>query len=234
MTTIDTTSLGRAARVHVIAWPGTFAWTWGVLAVAFAANLVLFAGMDEDDGANTYALSSIYIVAMIAAVQTITQMFSFQVGFGGSRRAFYVSAIGQLALMSLLFAVGLLVLSAIERATDGWGIQLDFFYLGGLRADGAAAQLLVYFGPFLLVGSLGFLVGSVSKRWGNSGTMVLVMVAVVGSAAVLAWIGWTDSWTAVGNWFEDQSAAMLWGAWPAVVALPLLAATWAVLRRTTP
>jgi hypothetical protein len=146
----------------------------------------------------------------------------FAMGMSLSRRTFYLAtALAALAL-SLLYGIALSALVAVEDATGGWGVRLDFFAPGVLDVDNAALQVLVSGAPMLAAAFLGVAIGVATKRWGALGLWAAVigaMVVVGGLVVAISWRGW---WGDIGAWLVAQSTVT-----PAVailVALALVAA----------
>jgi hypothetical protein len=227
---------GSILRMNLVGWPAALAWPWGILLAAWAVNLVIWYAMPADakDTAQTYGLSSIYIVTMVAFISAITQLFPFAMGISATRKTFYAAVATYAAGQALVFGLVLYLLGVVERATDGWGAQLDFFGLPMLETGNPVTQVLVYSVPLLLFAALGTLWGAVVKRWGNNGTMGLLLVAVLGIGGLVAWLTWQQQWGAFAGWFVDQSASALFIGWPLLPVVLLLAGGYMILRRTVP
>ncbi|HWH01565.1 MAG TPA: hypothetical protein VNV66_20130 [Pilimelia sp.] len=226
----------RVLRLHLLAWPGALAWELGILALAFAANLVIFGTIRDqmDSDPVTGGLTSVYAVVLVASVQLSTQMFPFALGLSVTRRVFFAGT--ALLIVAHAVALGALLtgLRAVERATDGWGMSLNFFAPGFLAVEGPLGQLLIYTGPLLLVSFLGLFGGAVGKRWGQSGLLTLWAVVVIVPAVVVTLLTAWRAWDEVGGWLAAQSPVGLVGGVPAVLALGFGAAAFVVLRRATP
>jgi hypothetical protein len=224
----------RVTRMQHVAWPYTLPFPWGILAVSFAINLVIFGLVDEADEAWTGGLMSLYGVQFFAYAQHFTRGFPFALGMSVTRRAFYLGTWLYVGLEALVYGALLLALRALEEATGGWGVSLEFFSLGYVRSDSLVLQYAVYVVPFLLVAGIAACVGLVVTRWSYYGVFALVAGAVV-VPGVLAFVvtraGW---WRDVGDWFAGQSPAALFAGWPLpfVAALGLLG--YAAIRRATP
>ncbi|QOC90877.1 ABC transporter permease [Micromonospora craniellae] len=224
------------ARLQFVAWPSMVGWPWGILALSFLINLALFTAMNEtvDATPTTGGLASIYVVMFVACINVITQDFPFAIGLGVSRRSFYLGNVLQFGGQAIVYAAALYLLSMIEEATGGWGIDLTFFGIPFLWVENPVLRFLGFAIPFLLLGFLGIAIALVFKRWGVNGMLTLSTVAlvVIGGTVVLAtWRGW---WSAIGGWFADQSGAALLVGWPALFTLPLAAASYLIIRRATP
>ncbi len=223
-------------RMNLVGWPAAIAWPWGILVAAWLVNVVIWGAMPDSAKANaqTFGLVSIAVVTMIAFVSAMTQLFPFAMGLGATRRAFFLALSTYAAAQAVVFGAGLYVLSLIERATDGWGVGLDFYLLPALDAGNPVGQWLVYAVPLLLVAAVGIASGVVHQRWGGNGTMSLILATVLASGALVAWLTWQDQWPAFGRFFTDQSAVALFAGWPLLAVVLLLAGGYAVLRRSVP
>lgn len=226
----------KVARVHLVNAPVTLLMPWTVLLSAFAINLAIFALATSipPDGRVTGALGSIYIVAFVANIQAVTQMFPFLSGMSLTRRAF-LGGTGLFVLaQSVLTGTLLTVLSAIERRTDGWGMSIRFFRPDFMVQDNVFAQVLAYTAPFFCMAVLGLAIGSVFKRWGQNGLYVgalLSLVVLGGLSMLVTWRGW---WGDIGRFFTDTPPLALTGGYPLAIAAVLGLCTFAVLRRATP
>lgn len=227
---------GSILRMNLVGWPAAVAWPWGILLAAWAVNLVIWAAMPASarDNAQTFGISSIYVVTMIAFISSITQLFPFAMGISATRRTFYAAVATYAAGQALLFGVAVYLLSVVERATNGWGVDLDFFRLPMLETGNPLTQMLVYAVPLLLFAAIGTVWGAVVKRWGNNGTMGILLVSVLAIGGLVAWLTWQQQWGAFAGWFADQSASALFIGWPLLPVVLLLAGGYAILRRTVP
>jgi hypothetical protein len=67
------------------------------------------------------AVFYIFIYMLVVAVQAISRTFPFALGFGVTRRNYYLGTALGFTLLAIAFSVLLTVLSIIELATNGWG-----------------------------------------------------------------------------------------------------------------
>jgi|SRR5262245_23522653 len=221
------------ARIHATAWVA-FVWPPAIMATSFLINLALFASISDARAHATGGITSIYVVVLIVASQMVTQVFSFAVGYGATRRAFYLGTGLVLLVQSLVYSLGLYVLKLIEHATDGWGVQLGFFDPLPLTHSQSPAQILVYFVPMLLLSIMGMFLGVVAKRWGSNGILAISLGALIlfGGATVL--VTWAGRWAAVGTWFANQPGLALTAGWTLIPLLALAYGAYGLLRRATP
>ncbi|WP_431727603.1 ABC transporter permease [Verrucosispora sp. TAA-831] len=222
-------------RLQFVAWPSVVGWPWAILSLSFLINLAFFASMDgRDIEQTTGGLASIYVMMFIACINVITQDFPFAIGLGISRRSFYLGNVFSFGAQAVVYAGLLYLLAVIEEATGGWGVGLTFFGIPFLWVENPVLRFLGFAIPFLLLGFLGIAIALVFKRWGVNGMLTLstATLVVIGGAVVLAtWRGW---WSAIGDWFADQSGAALLVGWPALFTLPLAVASYLIIRRATP
>jgi hypothetical protein len=111
---------------------------------------------------------------------------------------------------------------------------LRFFTAWFLDHGNPLELFLTYTVPFLCVSALGMLMGTVFKRWGQTGMYSLSTVSLLlicGAGIVLTW---RDAWGAVGRFFTDTSTLALTSGYPLVLVVVFGAVAWVVLRRVTP
>lgn len=229
------------ARIQTVNWQFVLTLPLGVLAGTFVINLVVFGtvlatvgGPANAAGFNTGALSSLYIVAGISHLQTMTQVFPFAVGLSVTRRTFYAATALVVLAQSAAFGLLVTILQVIERATGGFGVRMTFFDFGFLAQDNVILQWLVYTVPLLAVSALGVSTGVVFARWGQWGIWAVVLGASVLGAGLTMLITWQRWWEAVGTFFAGQSSFALVAGYPSVIVLVLGVAGWLAIRRATP
>ncbi|GAA5200028.1 hypothetical protein GCM10023322_76980 [Rugosimonospora acidiphila] len=228
-------SVLRAMRIELLTWPASLVWCWAILAVSFAVNLALFGiihnNMTEDP--TTGGVASIYLMLSIISSARIAQFFPFTLGLSVTRRAFYAATTLLLLGESLAFGIGLYLLALLERATGGWGMSLHFFQLPFMGWHNAAAQILIYVVPLLVVGAMGTFAAVIFQRWRTNGLFTLMLGTILVLGGVTALVSWRQQWTAIGNWLADQSVVALIAGWPALLAVVLAAGGYLAIRRAT-
>jgi hypothetical protein len=225
------------ARIQAVNWPSTLGWPLGILGIAFAANLVISGAIGDgaqSNGEGTGGLVSIYIVMLIAHLQTMTQYFPFAMGLSVTRRAFFWGSAVVIGLQAVVFGTALTVLQAVESASDGWGIGLEFFGPAFMDQGNVLAQWAVFTVPFLALSAIGFFLGMVLKRWGQTGLYVTTITSAALLALTITLISWRGAWLAVGDFFADTPTVALVAGYPLLVAVALGAAAYAGIRRATP
>jgi hypothetical protein len=225
-----------AARLYATRPQGSLLIPWMVVLSAFAVNVAIwgFGDLADEPEASTGGLSALYIAMTIFFVQAVVQLFPFGMSLGLSRRTFIAGT----ALVALVQAVGygvaLTGLTAVEDATGGWGVGLNFFGPYGLNGLNVVQQFVVYGSLMLACQFLGMTIGAVAKRWGATGLWILGIAAllVFGGAAVL--ITGMHSWTDLGHWLAARSALTLTLVLAGAVAVLSGGLSYAGLRRAVP
>ncbi|CAN5138980.1 hypothetical protein BH09ACT5_BH09ACT5_04330 [soil metagenome] len=240
---------GAAGRIlNVVRLHLTNPWTtiilpWIILIAILLANIAIWwlilSNTPEADiadvreglgysGASTY----IFVYIMVVAVQAIAVTFPFALGYGVTRRDYYLGTALTFVGLSAMFSVGLTILSVIEDATNGWGLggrMFTTFYYG----DGWTQRLFIYFTAFLFFFFVGMAAASIWVRWKANGLVAFFLglgVIVIGGAALLTL---TSNWGAFGAFFANAGFVGSF-AWSLVISATAAVGGFFVLRRATP
>lgn len=175
----------------------------------------------------------IFVYMMVVAVQAMNLTFPLALGYGVTRREFYLGSAAAFVILSAIWAVTLTVLATIEQATDGWGVGGHMFtavYFG----DGQwYQQLFLFFVWFVFFFFVGAAVATLYVRWKANGVILFfaaVAVLLVGGIAIIIR---TNSWGAVWTWIYATGTYGI-AAWSLVPAILAALAGYAILRRATP
>ena len=218
---------------------------WLILATIFVLNwliwLILFANLDAEQRGNAQegiqwsgAAFYIFVYMLVIAVQAVNLSFPLALGYGSTRREFTLGAMLTFVLLSVMYAVGMTIGAALEKATGGWGLGGIFFrtvYFGGDEVW--YVQLWVYFCWFLFFFFTGTIFAAMYVRWKASGLIVafgVLAFLVVGGAALLTF---TETWHVLWGTLADLGVvgSVTWLLVPAILSAGL---GYLVLRRATP
>jgi hypothetical protein len=238
----------KVARYHLVQPYQYLVVTWGVLVFSFVVSIIVFAmipvghpvvpavtgsaSVASTDGRYTGALASFFIFFFVLGVQSIGRSLPFGLSLGVSRRSYYAGTALLAVALAATDGLALTVLQAVERATNGWGVQMSFFRVAYLL-DGPWYQTwLTSFVGLTLLFVYGMWFGIVYRRWSLAGlvSFVAAQVTVLLVAALL--VTWAHGWPGVGHFFTGLTAAGLTGLL-AVLAVALLAGGHATVRRAT-
>jgi hypothetical protein len=220
----------KVARYHLM--DRTLLWLpVGITVFVFLINLVIFAVVPTPkDGGYTYAISALYIWLMTVGVVMIVQRLPFGLTLGLSRRAFYRGTAALVVAMAAVYAVGVTIAQAIERAGHGWGVHMHFFRVPWLFEGAWYDTLVTGFVLGAAVMVYGIWYGIVFRRWGMLGVVSFVaaqlLVLTFGALATT----WTHAWHDVGSFFTTLSAVGVAGVLAAITAA-LGAGGYTTLRR---
>lgn len=225
----------KTLRIHLLPGPIAMFWPWIILAISFFANLAIF-GLTDVPVADrqTGGIASLYGVAIFANLSLWTQVFPLAMGLSSTRRSFFQGTCLYVLGQSVLAGVVLTALHAIEAATHGWGVHMRFFGPWFLDRGNPVELFLTYTVPFICVSALGMLMGTVLKRWGQTGMFSLSTASLLLGCGAALLVTWRHAWNTVGRFFTDTDPLALTSGYPLLLAVALGAAAWVVLRRVTP
>lgn len=175
----------------------------------------------------------IFVYMLVVAVMTINQAFPLSLGYGSTRRDFLLGFGVFAVMLSIGYALLLATATAVEEATNGWGVGLNFFTTGVLwQTDwwGAFAFSVLSFLAFFGIGAA---TASVYVRWKAVGMYVFwgaVVLIVLGGGALVTWL---EAWGQVGAFFV-WAGVLGSAAWSLIITAFCALAAWLILRRATP
>ncbi|MCZ2825808.1 MULTISPECIES: hypothetical protein [unclassified Modestobacter] len=226
-----------AARLQLINPLVSIGIAWAIVALAFAVNVAIWAVADVEtraDESNTGGLAALYITVLVTFIQAVTMMFPFAMGLSLSRRVFYLGTALVAVIEALGYGLVLSALTAIENATNGWGVGLDFWAPGAVDVGNPALQVVVFAVPMLACAFLGMGLGVLFKRWGTAGVYALTAASIIGAGGLVLLLTWRQAWDELGAWLGDRSVESWTIALPAVAAVALAALAYLGLRRAVP
>jgi hypothetical protein len=235
-------TLVKVARYHLVQPIPFLVVAWGILAFSFGVNIAVYALVPNSspaaangavpDGHYTGALCSIFLYFLVLGVNSIGRWLPFGLALGVSRRSYYAGT--ALLATGLAAADGLVltVLQAIERATNGWGVQMGFFRVPYLLDGPWYLTWLSSFVGLTLLFVYGMWFGIVYRRWSLIGTIAFIAAQITVLLGASLLVSWAHGWTSVHHFFTALTAAGLTGLL-AVLALALLAGGQVTIRRAT-
>jgi hypothetical protein len=233
-------TLVKVARYHLVQPIPFLVVAWGILAFSFAVNIIVYAFVPTShpagtggvpQGHYTGALASLFIYFMVLGINSIGRWLPFGLALGVSRRSYYTGTALLAAALAVVDGLVLAVLQVIERATDGWGVQMGFFRIPYLLSGPWYETWLSSFVWLTLLFVYGMWYGIVFRRWGLIGTIGFIAAQVTVLLAAALVVTGVHGWTGVGHFFTGLTAAGLTGLL-AVLAVALLAGGQATIRRT--
>lgn len=204
----------------------------------FLLNYAIWVIIRAADGRTAHlqysgALGYIYVFALVVAVQVILRTFPFSLGFGVTRRDFYLGAATTFVILSVLFSAVVTVLSVFEIATNGWGVGGRLFAPAYFTSSSWLLRFVLYVCIFLFMFFVGAVVATFYMRWRAFGVIAFFFAFAVVLVGGIALATLTHEWPAVGQWFANNGivGTVLWTLVPTAIAA---IGGFLVLRRATP
>ncbi len=239
--------LGRIVAVTRLHFVNT--WTvltlpWLIIAVIFLANMAIWAliiqsqptAAAQAEAQENATLNGgslfIFVYMLVVAVQAINLTFPFALGYGVTRRNFYLGTSLAFIALSAIYTIGLSALAWVELVTEGWGFGGRFFGMMYVGVESWPERIFVIFVGFLFFIFIGASTASVYVRWKASGMWAffgILTLLLIGAAAIATF---TQSWGAVGNWFVTNGVVGV-AAWSLVVTAVAAIAGYGILRGAT-
>ena len=146
----------------------------------------------------------------------MTRSLPFGLMLGVSRRSYYLGTALLVVLLGAVYAVGLTVLQAIERATSGWGLGVHFFRVPWIM-DGPWYQTwLTSFVLLVLFFLYGMWYGLVYRRWNVPGLVTFIAAQILTALVVVLAVSMTHDWHAFGHFFATVTSPALVGVLAAI------------------
>jgi len=227
------TTLYNVARYHLVDRITYVALPWGIMTLSFLVNLVIAAQVAPDVNSHyTGGLLSIYVFLLICGAISMTRSLPFALMLGVSRRSYYLGTALLVVALGGVYGFALAVLQVIERASDGWGVDMHFFRIPGILDGPWYVTWLTSFVLLVLFFLYGMWYGLVYRRWSLPGLVAFIAAQILVVLAVVVAISMTDSWPAFADFFSSGTASVL-TAVLAVISLAMGVGGFATLRKVT-
>lgn len=232
----------RIVRLHAVTPSVFFGIPWIILGGAWLVTVIIGiivagAGAETEKMSEgmrySWAVLSPQWYLVVVGVQAIGMTLSFALGFGTTRRDFWLGTSLMFGIVSLLNAIAIATLVQIEQATGGWWLDISMFDALWYGQDGWVVDFYTTLALQLFVLFVGASVTTVYLRWRMRGMLILAFSAVALVLAVVAIATFTESWPAIFEWFAGIGVV---GIFTAVLGLAALCAIggYLVIRRATP
>ena len=232
----------RIVRLHAVTPSVFFGIPWIILGFAWLVSIIIGlivtgAGADPAKMADgmrySWAVLSPQWYLVVVGVQAIGMTLSFALGFGATRRDFWLGTSAMFGIVSLLNAVAIATLVQIEKATDGWWVGVAMFDALWYGQNGWVVDFYTTLAMQLLVLFIGASITTVYLRWRMRGMVILIFSAIAIALAVVAIAVFTESLPAIFEWFFGIGIV---GVFTIVLGLAAFFAIggYVVIRRATP
>jgi hypothetical protein len=232
----------RIVRLHCVNPSIFFGIPWLILGSAWAVMMIVGLIITAANGPTeqmaegmrySWAVLSPQWYLVVVGVQAIGLTFSFALGFGATRRDFWLGTSIMFGIVSLLNAIAIATLVQIEKTTDGWGIGIAMFDSLWYGQQGWLADFYATLALQLLVLFIGASVTTVYMRWRARGMLIVLFSSIAILLAFIAIVTFTETWPALFEWFGGIGVV---GVFTIVLGFAVLCAAggYLVIRRATP
>jgi hypothetical protein len=232
----------RIVRLHCVNPSIFFGIPWLILGSAWAVMMIVGLIITAANGPTeqmaegmrySWAVLSPQWYLVVVGVQAIGLTFSFALGFGATRRDFWLGTSIMFGIVSLLSAIAIATLVQIEKTTDGWGIGIAMFDSLWYGQQGWLADFYATLALQLLVLFIGASVTTVYMRWRARGMLIVLFSSIAILLAFIAIVTFTETWPALFEWFGGIGVV---GVFTIVLGFAVLCAAggYLVIRRATP
>jgi hypothetical protein len=167
---------------------------------------------------------------LAVGIQAMTLTFPFSQAMSLTRREFYIGSLAAAAVSGLGMSLAFVLLGLLEQATDGYGVNGYFAYLGWVWEAGPFAAGLTYFVSTMLFFIIGFWFATIYKRYGTAVlTIVMIGIGLV-LVGLVALATWQQAWPEVWRWIVDTGSLGL-ALWAVVLGAVLAVGSYFTLRR---
>jgi len=233
--------IGSVVRLHFTN-PMTLVVTpFIVLGSIFVLNLAIWiivaiSSPRDTDFAQGFSYSGasawIFFYLAVVAIQAMNNTFRLALGYGSTRRDFYLGSSLVFVALSVAFTAAITILGLLEEATHGWGLGGRMFtpiYFGTTWGE----RITVILCLFLFFTFTGSAFGAVFVRWGRNGLLVfggilLAIMVLIGLAIALLQAG-----AAFGTWLGANAPLGL-ALWSLIPSAVFGVAGFFILRGATP
>jgi hypothetical protein len=183
-------------------------------------------------GIYTGGLVSLYVFMLLCGSLSMTRSLPFGLMMGISRRTYYAGTALLVLTLGVVYGLGLTLLQVVERATDGWGLNLHYFRIPWIMDGPWYETWLTSFVLLVAFVLYGMWYGLVFRRWSVPGLVTFVAAQIVVALLAVVAVSVTHSWSGVGHFFTTVTALALTGVL-AVVALAMGFGGLTTVRRVT-
>lgn len=222
----------NVARYHLVDRLQYLVLPVGVTFFAFLVNLTIFATLQEDHENYSGGLFTLFVFMLVCGALSMTKSLPFGLALGVSRRSYYLGTILLVAGLSALYSVGIVVFQAIEGATGGWGLSLNYFRVPWLLDGPWYLTLLTAFVLLTLMFVYGMWYGLIYRRAAVLGVVVFGAAQGLVLLGIVLVLTWTASWSKIGTFFSTLTVGGMTGVLALLVAIAA-AGGFATMRRVT-
>ncbi len=228
--------MNRTLNVMRMQSKDLFSWLylpWIIVGGNFLINLLTTSAIHgEKTTVVTGGMASIFIYFMIIGLIILHQTFPFALGLSVRRTDYFWGTAAVAGAASLVSAVIIVLMSAIEGQIGGWFQSFYFFRLNFISDHGLASELWFYFALFLHLFFSGFLISCLYRKMGGTkATVVLGLLFIVFTVFTLmaTYNGW---WADILKAIVDLGAIRIISLF-SLLTVVYIGLSFSLIRKTT-
>ncbi|OCT16008.1 hypothetical protein A8709_10340 [Paenibacillus pectinilyticus] len=202
---------------------------WVILGVNLVINYIIALSVDTGETMNTGSISSIYVYTFVAGTLTLKETFPFAIGLSIRRKDYFIGTALTVLFVNVVSSIALGVMSGIEEATNGWGVQLHLFKIGIFDNVSFIGMLGIHFSILIHAFFLGFAISSLHRRWGSMAMYTFFTASLVLGTIASYTMTHYGKWVDLGHWLADHYLTLFWWTIPLVMIYSIV--SYGVLRR---
>ncbi|MCY9692077.1 hypothetical protein [Paenibacillus alginolyticus] len=223
--------VNQVVKLHMRNKMASWAIPWIIIGANFLINFLIAMSLDKGESINTGAIVSIFIYTLVAGTVTIKETFPFALGLSIRRKDYFFGTAVTAIIVNVSSALGLVILSVIEEATNGWGVRLHLFKIQFLNDLSLIGTLGIYLIVLLHMYFLGFAISSLHRRFGGASMYIFFTSLLLIGTVVSYTFTHFGLWGGLLDWFIHSYMDIFWWMVPLVVVY--LVAAYGLLRRAT-
>lgn len=210
-------------------------WAWFlipnlILFSVFLLNFIISLFIQSDEKFYTGGVSYIFVYMLVMGIIVVTQTFPYAIGMSVRRTDYFLGTVVMGVVINTLFGIMLVILSAIENATNGWGNRFHFFHFPYLNDGTLLEQFTIYIILLFNLFFLGFLISSIARRFGGKGLLSTAISSILITSGIAMFITYYADWMGIFQWFASHTAVEI-AYWLILPTLLFIGLPYLLLRR---
>jgi hypothetical protein len=177
-------------------------------------------------------VSYIIVYMLVLGIIVVNQTFPYAIGMSIRRTDYFLGTVVMGVVTNIVYAILLVILSAIENATNSWGGQFHYFHFPYLNDGTLLEQFTIYIILFINLFFLGFLISSLARRFGGKGILIAAISSILISSAIVLLVTHYGAWIDIFQWFARHTAVEI-AYWLILPTLLYICLPYFLLRRAT-
>lgn len=212
-------------------------WAWFftpniILFSVFLLNFFISLFISSDEKAYTSGASYILVYMLVMGIIVVAQTFPYAIGMSIRRKDYFFGTVVMGVAVNILYSIILVILSAIENATNGWGGRVHYFHLPYLNDGTLFEQFIIYIILLLNLFFIGLVISSTVRRVGGKGLLITIISIVLILSVAALFVTYYGVWMDIFQWFAKHTAVQI-AYWLIIPTLLYMMLSYVLLRRAT-